>query len=111
MIISTHVLDTMRGAPAAGLAVTLNRREPDGDWKVMGEGVTDADGRVRRLNEDELDVGDYRLDFATRPYFERSGLSAFYPEVSVVFSAEDSSDHVHVPLLLSAFGYTTYKGT
>ncbi len=111
MIISTHVLDTMRGAPAAGLAVALSRREPDGDWKLMGEEVTDADGRVKRLNEDELEAGEYRLDFATRPYFERSGLSAFYPEVSVVFSVEDSSAHVHVPLLLSAFGYTTYKGT
>ncbi len=111
MSISTHVLDTMRGSPAAGLGVTLSRREPDGDWKPVGEAVTDADGRVRDLAQEELEAGEYRIDFATRPYFERSGLSAFYPEVSVVFSLEDATGHVHVPLLLSPFGYTTYKGT
>ena len=111
MTISTHVLDTMRGAAAPGVAVTLSRREPDGDWKIVGEAETDADGRVSRLTEEELEVGEYRLEFATRPYFERSGLSAFYPEVIVVFNVEDSSSHVHVPLLLSAFGYTTYRGT
>jgi len=111
MSISTHVLDVMRGSPAAGLAVTLSRREPDGDWKEVGESVTDADGRVRQLTEDELDAGEYQLRFDTRPYFERSGLDAFYPEVVVVFNVGDPSSHVHVPVLLSAFGYTTYKGT
>ena len=110
MSLSTHVLDTMRGTPAAGLAVTLSRREPDGDWKLVGEAITDAEGRVRELTEDELDPGEYRLEFATQPYFARSGLSAFYPEVTVVFSLEDAAGHVHVPLLLSPFGYTTYKG-
>ena len=110
MSISTHVLDTMRGTPAMGLEVTLSRREPDGDWKDVGEAVTDAEGRVRELTSDELDPGEYRLRFATRPYFERSGLSAFYPEVSVVFSLDTAEGHVHVPLLLSPFGYTTYKG-
>jgi 5-hydroxyisourate hydrolase len=111
MSISTHVLDTMRGTPAAGLEVTLSRREPDGGWTVIGQAVTDADGRVRELIADELDTGDYRLEFATQPYFARSGLSAFYPEVAVVFSLEDPAGHLHVPLLLSPFGYTTYKGT
>jgi 5-hydroxyisourate hydrolase len=109
--ISTHVLDVMRGSPAAGLAVTLSRREPDGDWKEIGESVTDADGRVRDLTEDELEAGEYQLRFNTRPYFERSGLDAFYPEVLVVFNVGDPSSHLHVPVLLSAFGYTTYKGT
>jgi 5-hydroxyisourate hydrolase len=111
MSISTHVLDTMRGTPAAGLEVTLSRREPDGDWKAVGEAVTDADGRVRDLAQEELEAGEYRIEFLTSPYFERSGLSAFYPQVSVVFSLEDVTAHVHVPLLLSPFGYTTYKGT
>jgi 5-hydroxyisourate hydrolase len=109
--ISTHVLDTMRGTPAAGLGVTLSRREPNGDWKDIGGAPTDSDGRIRSLSENELEAGEYRLRFETRPYFERSGLGAFYPEVSVVFSLEDTGSHVHVPLLLSAFGYTTYKGT
>ena len=111
MSISTHVLDTMRGTPAAGLEVTLSRREPDGDWKVVGEAVADAEGRVREFGRDELDAGDYRLEFATRTYFERSGLSVFYPEVSVVISLDDPSAHLHVPLLLSPYGYTTYRGT
>lgn len=111
MSISTHVLDVMRGTPAAGLDVTLSRREPDGDWKVVSESVTDADGRVRELTQDELEVGEYQLRFDTRPYFERSGLDAFYPEIVVVFNLADAASHVHVPLLLSAYGYTTYKGT
>lgn len=111
MTISTHVLDTMRGTPAAGLSVSLLRREPDGDWKLLGRDETDAEGRVRSLaGDEELEGGDYRLEFETRPYFERSGLNAFYPEVSVVFNLEDSGGHVHVPLLLSPYGFTTYKG-
>jgi len=109
MSISTHVLDTMRGAPAAGLGVRLDRREPDGDWKPVGEAETDADGRVRSLADDELESGEYRLEFDTRPYFERSGLSAFYPSIVVVFSFE--GEHLHLPLLLTAYGYSTYKGT
>lgn len=109
MSISTHVLDTMRGSPAAGLAVTLHRREPDGDWKEVASAVTDAEGRVRAMTDEELEGGEYRLDFETRPYFERSGLDAFYPAVSVTFNFEDG--HLHLPLLLSAYGYTTYKGT
>ena len=109
MSVSTHVLDTMRGLPAAGLAVALHRREPDGDWKEVAQAVTDADGRVRELSEDQLESAEYRLEFDTRPYFERSGLGAFYPSISVVFTFEGG--HLHVPLLLSAFGYTTYKGT
>jgi len=107
--VSTHVLDTMRGLPAAGLAVALHRREPDGDWKEVAQAVTDADGRVRELSEEQLESAEYRLEFDTRPYFERSGLGAFYPSISVVFTFEGG--HLHVPLLLSAFGYTTYKGT
>jgi 5-hydroxyisourate hydrolase len=107
--ISTHVLDTMRGTPAAGLAVALHRRAPDGDWKEVAQTETDSDGRVRDLSEDELEAAEYRLEFDTRPYFERSGLNAFYPSVIVVFNFEGG--HLHLPLLLSAYGYTTYKGT
>ena len=109
MSISTHVLDTMRGSPAAGLAVKLERHEPDGDWKEVGDAVTDADGRVRELTHEELEAGEYRLEFDTRPYFERSGLDPFYPSVAVTVNFEGG--HLHVPVLLSAFGYTTYKGT
>lgn len=110
MSISTHVLDTMRGTPASGVDVELSRREPNGHWKSIGQAVTDSDGRVRQFSEDDLESGEYKLEFATQPYFERSGLSAFYPQVTVVFNLEDSG-HLHVPLLLSPFGYTTYRGT
>ncbi|TMC52437.1 MAG: hydroxyisourate hydrolase [Chloroflexi bacterium] len=109
MSISTHVLDTMRGLPAAGLAVALHRREPDGDWKEVGQAETDADGRVRELSEEELEAGEYRIEFDTRPYFERSGLDPFYPSVAVTVNFVGG--RLHVPVLLSAFGYTTYKGT
>lgn len=109
MSVSTHVLDTMRGTPAAGLAVKLHRHEPDGDWKEIGGSVTDSDGRIGQFSEEELEPGEYRLEFDTRPYFERSGLSAFYPAVSVEFAFD--AGHLHVPLLLSPYGYTTYRGT
>ena len=109
MSISTHVLDTMRGTPAMGLVVRLERREPDGDWKEVGEATTDSDGRIRQLTDEELEAGEYRLEFDTQPYFERSGLNAFYPSVSVVFAYEEG--RLHVPLLLSPYGYTTYRGS
>jgi 5-hydroxyisourate hydrolase len=110
MSVSTHVLDVMRGAPAAGVVATLSRREADGGWTVVGTAVTDAEGRVRRMTEEELEPGEYRLHFATESYFDRSGLATFYPEVAVVFNFDDAAGHLHIPLLLSQFGYTTYKG-
>ena len=111
MSVSTHVLDTMRGAPAAGVTVTLSRREADGGWTAVGSSETDADGRVPSLASGDLDPGEYRVEFETRAYFERSGQSAFYPEVSVVFNLDEARSHLHIPLLLSQFGYTTYKGS
>jgi 5-hydroxyisourate hydrolase len=111
MIISTHVLDTTRGRPAAGLAVTLRRRGADGDWSVVGRAVTDADGRVKDLANAPLAAGDYRLEFATGKYLTALGIEPFYPEVFVTVAATDGESHLHVPLLLSPFGYSTYKGT
>lgn len=110
MSISTHVLDTARGRPAVGLAVSLSRRNPGEPWSVVGRAVTDADGRVKELSSVPLDGGEYRLVFATGAYFNASGLKAFYPEVAVVFVVADGETHLHVPLLLSPFGYSTYKG-
>ncbi|HEX9098827.1 MAG TPA: hydroxyisourate hydrolase [Candidatus Dormibacteraeota bacterium] len=110
MTISTHVLDTAQGRPAAGLAVTLRRRLPDGSWSVLGRAVTDADGRVREVSPGPLTGGDYRLEFATADYFKASGTTVFYPEVFVTFAAAEGDGHLHVPLLLSPFGYSTYKG-
>jgi 5-hydroxyisourate hydrolase len=110
MTISTHVLDTARGRPAAGLAVTLRRRTPDGSWSVLGRAVTDADGRVKEVSPGPLAGGDYRLEFATADYFKASGTTVFYPEVFVTFAVAEGERHLHVPLLLSPFGYSTYKG-
>jgi 5-hydroxyisourate hydrolase len=110
MIISTHVLDTSLGRPAAGLAVTLRRRGADGDWSVVGRAVTDADGRVKDLANAPLAAGDYRLEFATGKYLTALGIEPFYPEVFVTVAATDGEAHLHVPLLLSPFGYSTYKG-
>jgi 5-hydroxyisourate hydrolase len=109
--ISTHVLDTARGRPAAGLAVALSRRGGNGAWSAVGKGVTDDDGRVADLTSGRVEAGDYRLDFATEAYFKSAGAKAFYPEVSVVFTVADPGAHHHVPLLLSPFGYSTYRGT
>jgi 5-hydroxyisourate hydrolase len=108
--ISTHVLDIARGRPAAGVAVTLSRRAADGSWSVVGRAVTDADGRVKELASNTPAGGDYLLEFATGVYFEAFGDPAFYPEVSVAFTTADGETHLHVPLLLSPFGYSTYKG-
>lgn len=108
MSLSTHVLDTMRGEPAAGVPVTLQRLDPHG-WAGVAEGVTDADGRLSRwLPVDELAVGRYRLRFDISAYH---GPGGFFPEVTVVFDVTDPGRHLHVPLLLSPFGYTTYRGS
>jgi 5-hydroxyisourate hydrolase len=110
--LSTHVLDTTRGRPATGLAVTLRRRGADGDWSVVARAITDADGRVKDLSVGQpLPAGDYRLEFATGEYFKALGTTVFYPEVFVTVASTDTDAQLHVPLLLSPFGYSTYKGT
>ena len=110
MSISTHVLDTARGRPAAGVAVTLSRRA-NGAWAAVAEAVTDADGRVKEFAPGRIEPGEYRLEFDSEAYFEASGTPTFYPEVSVVFTVADAGADHHVPLLLAPFGYSTYRGT
>lgn len=99
MSLSTHVLDTMIGRPAAGLAVRLD----DADV-----GVTDADGRLALPH---AAVGVHRLAFNTGDYFSRRGITAFHPEVVVTFTIDDGRQHYHVPLLISPYSYTTYRGS
>lgn len=108
--LSTHVLDTARGRPAAGLAVTLARR--DGDrWAEVGTATTDADGRIAPLGPpDGITPGDYRLRFDTGAWFAAQGVTGFYPEALIVFTVADDSHH-HVPLLLSPYGLSTYRGS
>lgn len=110
--ITTHVLDTSRGRPADGVPVVLEARDEAGGWREVGRGVTDADGRLRTLTEGSaLNVGVYRLTFDTSGYFDARGARSFYPEVSIVFHVRDATEHHHVPLLLSPFGYSTYRGS
>lgn len=110
--ITTHVLDTAAGRPAAGVAVKLEVRSGE-RWVTLAERATDADGRARDLmaNGSRLDAGTYRLTFATGPYFAARGQAAFFPEASIVFEIQDATQHYHVPLLLSPFGYSTYRGS
>ena len=110
--ITTHVLDTARGCPAAGVPMFLEKREEDGNWREVGRGATDEDGRCRTLlAPGSLEVGVYRLVFETWVYFQARGQSAFYPIVPVVFEIADEMQHYHVPLLLSPYGYSTYRGS
>jgi 5-hydroxyisourate hydrolase len=111
--ITTHVLDTSLGRAAAGVHVLLERRDDGGQWQSMSRGLTDAEGRLRTLYPEgqPLMPGVYRLTFDTAGYFEPQGVTTFYPEVSVVFETAPGEKHYHVPLLLSPFGYSTYRGT
>lgn len=106
-MLSTHVLDTNRGRPAAGVGVVLESR----DGTVLGQGCTDGDGRVGAIGPERLDPGEYRLRFATGDYFAARGEVGFYPEVVVVFTVANGSEHYHVPVLLSPYGFSTYRGS
>lgn len=110
--ITTHVLDTSRGRPAAGVPVVLEHRGA-ADWQLVGRGDTDADGRLKTLHPggQPLAPGRYRLTFDTASYFAAQGVAAFYPVVVVVFETSAGEAHYHVPLLLAPFGYSTYRGT
>ena len=109
--ISTHVLDITRGRPAQNVPVTLEKKEGDAYARIHA-GRTDADGRVKELvPEGHLTTGTYRITFDTGAYFSAQGVEGFYPEASIVFVIRDEAAHYHVPLLLSAFGYSTYRGS
>ena len=109
--ISTHVLDISRGRPAQGVPVTVEKKEGDA-YARLNAGSTDADGRMKELvPEGKLTTGTYRITFDTAAYFTARGVEGFYPEASVVFTIRDAEAHYHVPLLLSAFGYSTYRGS
>ncbi len=105
MSISTHVLDAVEGRPAMGVAVRLYVGED-----LLAEGVTDADGRCRLIDE-ATGLGTHRLVFATGPWFVEQGRETFYPEVVLTFAVQEPAEHHHVPLLLSPFAYSTYRGS
>jgi 5-hydroxyisourate hydrolase len=107
--ITTHVLDVARGRPASGVPIVLEIADGD-SFREIGRGATDDDGRLRTLAT-KLDRATYRIRFDTGAYFHAHGVEGFYPEVSVVFVVRDTSSHYHVPLLLSPYGYSTYRGS
>ncbi|MCJ0903618.1 hydroxyisourate hydrolase [Rhodococcus sp. ARC_M6] len=106
-VLSTHVLDSTTGKPAAGVGVQLCVA----DGAPISRGYTDSDGRIAELAPDGLTPGNYHLIFDTGAYFEQTGQENFYPEVSVTFRINDTARGYHVPLLLSPFAYSTYRGS
>lgn len=110
--ITTHILDTSQGKPAEGVPVYLDFFQ-QGDWRRLGSGRTDADGRCKTLLPEghALEKGMYRLEFRTCDYFDAIEVKGFYPYVKIVFCLEEPSSHYHVPLLLNPFGYSTYRGS
>lgn len=110
--ITTHVLDTSLGCPAEGIAVVLCHVAESGETVELGQGITNSDGRVTDLlPAGEAQPGTYRVEFDTASYFARSGRETFYPKVEVLFEVVGPGGHYHVPLLLSPFGYSTYRGS
>lgn len=110
--VSSHVLDTTRGRPAAGVPIRLERQRDDGSgWELLGQGVTNADGRVTALcPPGALRTGAHRITFDMATYYRSQGIAAFYPEVQIQFVVT-ALEHHHIPLLSSPFGYSTYRGS
>jgi 5-hydroxyisourate hydrolase len=113
LTLSTHVLDAVTGRPAAGVQVRLERGA-DGGWVPAGQGQTGPDGRLRLSGDGgvaEYEPGVYRITFASGAYFLARGSASFYPEVTITFEMTEPGEHYHVPLLLSPFAYSTYRGS
>ncbi|MGA7157426.1 MAG: hydroxyisourate hydrolase [Acidobacteriaceae bacterium] len=111
MSLSTHILDTALGRPAANIAITLAQLQHD-TWRELVTGHTDADGRCKTLLADHnLEATTYRLTFHTQPYFAVQNITSLYPYIEIIFTITDPAQHYHIPLLLTANGYTTYRGT
>ena len=110
--ITTHVLDTAKGIPAEGILISLQRPIGDNQWEDITSGTTNNDGRIPNfLAADQvISPGIYRMLFDTKAYFEQNDTQGFYPEVPVIFEINDTQ-HYHIPLLLSPFGYSTYRGS
>jgi 5-hydroxyisourate hydrolase len=108
--ITTHVLNAVQGLPAPGVAVQLFAQRNE-NWELIAEAVTDADGRAKQLGPETVAAGTYRLRFDTGAYFASSDTPTFFPEALLTFVVDDEQRHYHVPLLLSPFAYSTYRGS
>ena len=110
-MITTHVLDTSLGKPGNAIAVELERAD-HAMWKLVGAGITDDDGRLRTLTpEGPVVPGTYRIRFQTGLYFAAHGITGFFPLVEIQFAVVDGAQHYHVPLLLSPYSFSTYRGS
>ncbi|MBT2250202.1 hydroxyisourate hydrolase [Arthrobacter sp. BHU FT2] len=107
--VTTHILDTGAGRPAAGVAVVLFANDA-GTWRELAASTTDADGRAKDLGPERLEPGQYKLNFATGTYYAGLQAATFFPEVDLIFEVA-GPEHYHVPLLLSPFAYSTYRGS
>jgi 5-hydroxyisourate hydrolase len=111
MGLTTHILDTALGRPAANVAFSLSQQTQD-HWQEIGRGTTDVDGRCKTLLGDRpLEAATYKIRFATASYFNAQKLTSLYPYIEITFSVADPNQHYHIPLLLTANGYTTYRGS
>lgn len=111
-MITTHILDTSEGRPAEGIEVCLFYHCQESDWFMVGKAVTDADGRIKEFaDKNSYKLGTYKIVFAIEEYLTELGKESFFPEAHVVFRVNDIQQHYHVPLLLSPFGYSTYRGS
>lgn len=108
--ITTHILDATLGQPAAGVQVRLLQWRQDA-YVLLDQKLTDADGRIKDFALDELAVGAYQLIFEVKPYFQQKTRSCFYPRVNIEFEVESTVRHYHVPLLISPYSYSTYRGS
>jgi 5-hydroxyisourate hydrolase len=113
--ITTHILDTAKGCPAAGIIIILYQGQGDftgTTWTELARGITNADGRIPDLLKKDalLPHGMYKMRFETKDYFDRTGTATFYPFIQIVFTVT-TNEHYHIPLLLNPFGYTTYRGS
>ena len=112
--LSVHVLDLQTGQPSPGIRVDLERRGATGTWQPLGNGITDEQGRIRALVPagamNQWAAGDYRVVFRTGEFYARQQQPSFFPEIPVVFRVDSAKQHYHVPLLLSPFGFSTYRG-
>jgi 5-hydroxyisourate hydrolase len=111
MGLSTHILDTALGRPAANVEILLSKQRGS-EWRPLARGTTDADGRCKTLlGEHEMEAATYRLSFFIRPYFVAQAMTPLYPHIDITFEVNDPGSHYHIPLLLTANGYTTYRGS
>jgi 5-hydroxyisourate hydrolase len=108
--VTTHILDTGTGRPASGVKATLEAKSAAG-WQEIGSGTTDQDGRIKNLGPEQIEAGTYRISFETGSYFGKQGTETFFPSVELTFAVKDPAEHYHVPLLISPFAYSTYRGS